>query len=105
MTFPFYRKFPADFGDDDLVFEDELLESISTKPPKYPRKGHTRTNCILKTDLRPVNRSEFKKKTTSTGTSYVEVWYKLGVTTKPANLEFSLEINGKEMGKVEASYS
>ena len=102
---PVYRTLPADFTGNDLVFEDSLTESPSVKPPKYPRKGLTRTNCVLKADLRSVDRSEFKAKTSPSGVGYVEVWYKLGVKIKPANMEFSLEINGKEMGKVEANYS
>lgn len=104
LKFPFYRSLEDGFSSDSLVFDDELIQCETLQPAKYPKEGLTRTNCQLTADLRNVDRSVFKKKMSLQNGTYYEVHYDLVVTIQAAVMKFSLEIDGKEMGSVEALY-
>jgi hypothetical protein len=104
IKFPFYRSLPEDYSPEDLIFNDELIQSESKSPPTYPTPRTTSTNCVLTSDLRSVDESKFKKCVSRKGIPYYEVHYDLVVTIQPAVMKFSLEIRGKEMGSVTANY-
>lgn len=105
IVFPFYRTLDEGFGDNALTFNDELLHCDIAAAPKWPTIGITKRNCIVTSDLRSVDRRLFKKVPTYDRTGYCyEVYYDLVVTTEAANMKFSLEVNGREMGSVAAAY-
>jgi hypothetical protein len=66
--------------------------------------GLTKINCVLRADFRGVPRENFKQCTRKDGQRYYEVHYTLNVTFDSAVMRFSSEMNGKEMGAVEAKY-
>ena len=105
ITLPFYRSVDEDNLEQSLIFTDELMQCETLQPVKYPKAGVTKVNCSLTANLTGVDRSFFKRKMKASGLGYYyEVHYNLAVTTQAAVMKFSLEINGKEMGSVEASY-
>ena len=105
IKFPFFRTLDEGFGDNSLIFTSELMHSEATVAPKWPKIGVTKRNCTLTADLRSVDRRIFKKVSKLDGTGYgYEVYYDLVVTTAAANMKFSLEVAGKEMGSVTAVY-
>jgi hypothetical protein len=104
VKFPFYRTLEINHSPSDLIFTDKLIESKSKSPPTHPTEGETKTNCTLKSDLTTVDKSNFVKRTGVDGKQYYDIHYELVVTTQSANMKFSLEINKKEMGSVEANY-
>ncbi|KAI0840408.1 actin-like ATPase domain-containing protein [Hypoxylon sp. FL0890] len=87
----------------DFIFWDNLLSSDNTLAPTYPGND-TRVNCTLKTDLTHVHKSRFKTKRGVDGRNYYRVEYDLVISTTAANMKFSFEIDGEEMGSVEATY-
>ena len=104
IPFPFYRSLDAPLTSSALVFTDELIACESLLAAKYPKEGVTKVNCVLTADLSGVDRALFRKKTSLEGKEYFEVHYSLVVTIMPAVMRFSLEVEGKEMGSVEAKY-
>lgn len=105
MVFPFYRTLEEGFVDHSLIFRDELLHCDISVAPKWPTVGVTKRNCSLTADLRSADRRLFKKVPKWDGTGYgYQVHYNLVVTTKAANMKFSLEVAGKEIGSVAAAY-
>lgn len=104
IVFSFYRSLPADFSPSQLMFKDELLECALDVAVPYPREGVTAANCTLTSDLSGVDSGLFKKKTSVDGKDYVDVFYNLVVTMESAIMKFSLEVDGKEMGSVQARY-
>ncbi|KAK3378394.1 Hsp70 family protein-like protein [Podospora didyma] len=106
IKFPFFRTLEDDFPDDDLLFDTELVESESKMPPTYPNPGiDTKTSCLCTSDLRTMDRSLLQKKAGTDGKTYYNVHYDLVVSTEAANMRFSLEVNGVEMGAVLEKYS
>ncbi|MCJ1283392.1 hypothetical protein MMC26_002720 [Xylographa opegraphella] len=104
LIFPFYRSLEENFPPKALIFTDELIQCEAIQPAKYPRAGVTRTNCVLTSDLTGVDRSHFKRQTSTKGATYYDVYYNLAVTIEAAVMKFSLEIDGKEIGSVTAAY-
>ncbi|KAL8667386.1 MAG: hypothetical protein Q9202_000602 [Teloschistes flavicans] len=104
IVFSFYRSLPQDYSPSALIFTDNLLECSLDQAPKYPRTGSTMMNCKLTADLTSVGKHHFESKVGLDGTPYVDVSYELVVSTKTAIMKFSLEVDGEEMGSVEASY-
>ena len=126
VSFPFYRNLEHDYTEDKLVFKDKLIQSEQIKPPKYPGSGKspsiqalclttrfpmtkpspglTTLNCILTADFRGVSPDKLKKCTRRDGRVYYEVHYTLNVTFDSALMRFSCELDGKEMGAVDAKY-
>lgn len=58
----------------------------------------------MRTDFRVLSKDNFKLCTRRDGRKYYEVYYNLNVTPDSAVMRFSSEMNGKEMGAVEAKY-
>ena len=104
IRFPFLRYLTEQHSANDLIFKDELIQSEAIQPPKYPKAGLTKTNCTLTADFSGVDRSQFKQRMSLTGGPFYEIGYDLIVTLQSAMMKFSSEINGKEMGSVEAVY-
>ena len=106
IKFPFYRILDEGYDDDDLMFDTELIESETKIPPTHPSPGiDTKRNCLCTSDLRSIDRSLLQKKTGTDGKTYYNVHYDIVVSTEAANMKFSLEIDGVEMGAVSAKYS
>ncbi|PQE04134.1 hypothetical protein CJF31_00003249 [Rutstroemia sp. NJR-2017a BVV2] len=104
IKFPFYRTLDEIHTPDDLIFKDELIQSKNKVPPTHPSVSTTRTNCMLTSDLRTVDKAQVRKRMGLDGKTYYDVYYDLVVTIQPAIMKFSLEIMGKEMGSVDANY-
>ncbi|KAH7370903.1 Hsp70 family protein-like protein [Rhexocercosporidium sp. MPI-PUGE-AT-0058] len=104
IRFPFYRRLSDGYSDSQLVFHDELIQSESRIPPAYPSGFVTKTNCLLKADLRDVDRSKFRKVIGVDNHTYYDVNYDLAITMKSAFMKFSLEMDGKEMGTIDTRY-
>jgi hypothetical protein len=103
VRFPFFRSLKENYTDDDLLFKDELIQCESKVAAKYPC-ATTKINCVLTADLRKVDRKLFKKRAGKDGKTYYDVFYELVVNIQPAIMKFSMEIAGKELGSVDASY-
>ncbi|KAI1417493.1 actin-like ATPase domain-containing protein [Hypoxylon sp. FL1857] len=104
IKFPFVRSIAVDsHTSNDFVFKDDLLSSDNTSAPAYPGRD-TRVNCTLTADLTHMDKSVFKTQRGADGRTYYRVQYNLVVSTTAANMKFSLEFGGKEMGSVEATY-
>lgn len=105
VKFPFYRTLKDGYSDNDLIFEDELIQSEAKVPPIHPGPGLTAINCRLTADLRNVDRTQFIKKNGVDGQKYVDIYYDLVVSIQTgAVMKFSCEIKGREMGTVIAKY-
>ncbi|KAI1374961.1 actin-like ATPase domain-containing protein [Hypoxylon crocopeplum] len=104
IKFPFNRYLDVDtYIDRHIKFYDDLLSSDNMLPPTHPGYG-TKVNCTLKTNLAGVDKSLFGIRRGLDGNTYYRVDYDLVISTTAANMKFSLEIGGKEMGSVEAQY-
>ena len=105
IMFSFFRTLEEGFDDDSLIFQTELLQCDAPHPPRYPTTDVTKVNCVLTADLRAVDRSLFMKTRMVDGTGYgYDVHFDLALTVETAVMKFSLEIGGREMGSVTASY-
>lgn len=104
IRFPFYRTISEFHDDEDLLFVSQLLYSEDKVSPRYPGPD-VKVSCELRADLTRVNKRLFTKRTGIDGKPYFEVHYDLVLSTAAANMKFSLEIEGTEMGSVEATYT
>lgn len=103
IKFEFYDTIRSDYSPDELIFDPELSYSEADTAPKYPATS-VKVLCKLSADLRHVDKSSFKKRKGKNGKIYFDVEYDLVVCTTAGHLKFSLEIGGKELGAVEATY-
>lgn len=103
VKFRFYRAIGNDHRPHELIFNQELLYSDTDRAPAYP-EASVKTLCKLRADLRQVDKSSFQQKVGVDGNTYFKVLFDLVVCTTAAHLKFSLEIEGKEMGVVDATY-
>ncbi|KAH8595949.1 hypothetical protein B0O99DRAFT_511415 [Bisporella sp. PMI_857] len=103
IKFPFFRDIDLNYTAADLKFVDELISSDSKHPPTHPGED-TKVNCSVTSDLTGVDKSHFKKKEGVDGKMYYEINYNLAISTTAASMKFALEIGGKEVGSVHASY-
>lgn len=104
IKFPFSRSFKEGYSPLDLLVTDSLYYSTATVAPTYPGP-HVKVSCDLHSDLTGVAKKHFDKRIGADGETYYHLRYYLVVCTAAANLKFSLEIKGKEMGSVEATYT
>ena len=104
ISFPFVRELPEDFAPESLVFRDNLIESSLEDAARYPKQGITQTNCTLDVDLRDMDRSLLKKSMGVNGKSYYTLYYNIVVTMERAIMKFSVEVDGKEVGSMQARY-
>lgn len=104
IHFPLYRSLAERYSDDSLIFRDELMQSESKNPPVHPSPTATKANCTLIADLRTADRSKFSKSVGKDGVTYYDVHYELAITIQSAVMKFSLEIDSKEIGTVNAKY-
>lgn len=103
IKFRFYRTIHKHHASDDLIFDDNLVWSDELVAPTYPGP-EVKTCCTVRTDLRAVSKHDFTEKVGCDGKSYYDIHYELVLSTAQANFRFSLEMKGREMGSVEASY-
>lgn len=104
IKFPLYRTIRKDFTPQELIFFSDLSFSEDRVAPAYP--GSTvKTCCTLRADLTAAPRSKFRERVGCDGRSYYDVNYELSLSTAHANFRFSLEMDGKEMGSIEATYN
>lgn len=78
----------------------QLLKSTDIRTTS----GLTTVNCVLNADFRGVSEDNFKQCARKDGSLYYEVHYNLNVRFDSAMMRFSSEMNGQEMGAVEAKY-
>ena len=105
IKFLFYRSLPDGYSSSELIFKTNLLQSEAKIPPIYPSSSATPTNCTLTADLTSVDRNTFKKRIgVEDREVYWDVHYEICITVQPAVMRFSLEVQGKEIGSVEARY-
>ncbi len=102
IKFPFYRILELPYSHSSLIFYG-LITLDSKLPPVHPGRD-TKVNCTLKADLTPVNEDLFVKQKGRDGKQYVYIHYHLVLSTDAANMRFSLEFSGKDMGSMDASY-
>ncbi|KAL9607109.1 MAG: hypothetical protein Q9167_007949 [Letrouitia subvulpina] len=119
----FFRNLKADFTNEDLIFDDELLECEAIDPLKYPKDGRrcfvsptgdwtkikyfagvTKVNCVPSANLTNIPPHLFIKGVAADGTEYVKIKFDLVIETKNANMEFFMEVNGKRVGQVSPEY-
>lgn len=104
VKFPFFRTIKLHHRREDLICISKLVYSEAKIAPTYPGPD-IKTSCELKSDLTRVDKKLFSKRTGIDGKTYFDVHYNLVLSTDAANMRFSLEIGGKEMGSVEATYN
>ena len=104
ISMGFYRTLSAGYDASDLIFKDDLLTSEEMLPPTYPGSKVTKRYCTLRSDLTGCNKSNFQEREGDDGQTYYDINYHLTLTTVSAGFRFALEIDGKEMGSVEAKF-
>lgn len=83
----------------------ELFQSDNKIPPVYVSPSGTKSNCILTSDLRTVDRNQFLIRTGADGIRYFEIQVDLVVSIQSGVvMKFSLEVDGEEMGTVNVKY-
>ncbi|KAL3954485.1 hypothetical protein ACCO45_010048 [Purpureocillium lilacinum] len=106
IRFPFLRSIDEKYRPEHLIFRDELFECEDKIAPIHRSSGEKISiNCVLTSDLSSVPDSKFIKRRAPDNQPYFDVCYDLVVTLESAVLKFSLEMDGKAMGTVEAKYS
>ncbi|KAL1866881.1 hypothetical protein Daus18300_006584 [Diaporthe australafricana] len=103
IKFPFQRILRERYNPVDLLFKDTLRYSEVDVAPIYPCPS-VKVCCKVRSDLRGIDKTKLVKITGADGKVYHEVNYHLVLSTDTANLKFSLEFDGVEMGSVEATY-
>lgn len=104
IRFEFYRTLPENYKRYELIFKSILRYSETNVAPIYPGPD-VKTCCKVRADLTDIDRKKLIRKTGVDGKKYYEVHYCLVLSTATANMKFSLEFDGKEMGSVEATYT
>ncbi|KUJ08980.1 uncharacterized protein LY89DRAFT_701518 [Mollisia scopiformis] len=104
IRFPFYRSLAEGYHNYQLIFYDDLIQSEDEDAPVHPSAAATRTNCTLTADLRAVPLNTFTRNVGTDGITYHQVHYHLVIKIESAVMKVSLEINGQEMGTVDAKY-
>lgn len=104
IEFPFYRRLADNFSDSELKFVDNLNISDRESAPAYPGDGFTEPYCSFECDLTRCDRSVLKALTGVDGEIYHDINYTLTLTTVSAGFKFALELDGREMGSVEATF-
>ncbi|KFA66207.1 hypothetical protein S40285_05120 [Stachybotrys chlorohalonatus IBT 40285] len=106
VKFPFYRTLDHDFSPSDLIFKDTLFECGDPSAPVHRSKGRNISqNCTLTANLQEVPRTKFEQKTDKYGGPYYRVSYNLVISIDSALMSFSLELDGKKYGSVEAKFA
>ncbi|ORY58476.1 uncharacterized protein BCR38DRAFT_489394 [Pseudomassariella vexata] len=103
VKFRFHRTLAFKHESDDLIFYDDLVYSDTRIAPVYPGCD-VKVCCTLMGDIQLVDQSLFKKRTDIDGKIYLDFRFYFAVSTGTANLKFFLEVDGKKMGSVEATY-
>jgi hypothetical protein len=103
IRFSFFRNLNLHYRKKDLIFKDELFYSEAQPAPVYPGPD-VKLICTLTSDLSGVGKARFSKQTGIDGNTYYKVSYELVISTEAANMKFSLEMDGEELGSVSASY-
>ncbi|KAI0528130.1 actin-like ATPase domain-containing protein [Xylaria bambusicola] len=103
IKFPFYRTVTVPYSPHELIFQDRLITSEAKVPPPYPGPD-TKVNCTVTADFSHVKKARFKRKRGVNGIEYTEIHYNLVLSTDAANMKFSVEFNGKNLGSADASY-
>ncbi|KAI7775462.1 hypothetical protein LA080_006794 [Diaporthe eres] len=103
IKFPITRTLRKNYRMSDLIFTSRLHYSEATAAPSYPN-SQVKECCMVRSDLTGVSPDYFVKRTGADGKTYFDVTYDLVLCTAAANLKFSLEIDGVELGSVEATY-
>lgn len=104
IKFPFVETFRKNYTLADLIVTNTLHYSEAPAAPTYPGPL-VKDCCQVRSDLTGVNPANFVRRTGADGKTYYDLSYKLVVCTAAANLKFSLEIDGEELGSVEATYT
>lgn len=103
IKLPFYRQVDIkNHTAEDFKFNTQLRSSDKIPAPTYP--DEVKKNCTLTSDMSGIDKSRFKIETGKDGKNYYRVYYDLVMWTTAANLKFSLEFEGEEMGSVVVSY-
>ncbi|KUI61322.1 hypothetical protein VP1G_08476 [Cytospora mali] len=104
IKFSFVRSVKQHHSNSDLIFHDSLVYSETKAAPTYPGPD-VKTSCKLVSNLSSVDKSFFTKRIGVDGDPYLDIHYHLVISTAAANMKFSLEIEGTEIGSVEATYT
>ncbi|KAJ4387858.1 hypothetical protein N0V93_008461 [Gnomoniopsis smithogilvyi] len=103
IKFPFHRWIDLHHQPKDLVFFTELCYSEKDVAPIYPDSS-MKVVCRVRADLSSVDKKLFEPLIGINDRRLLTVKYDLVLSTAEANLKFSLEIDGKEMGSAVATY-
>ncbi|KUI64110.1 hypothetical protein VM1G_10883 [Cytospora mali] len=88
----------------DLIFYDSLVYSETKAAPTYPGPD-VKTSCKLVSSLSSVDKSLFTKRIGVDGHPYLDIHYHFVISTAAANMKFSLEFEGTQVGSVETTYT
>lgn len=103
IKFKFFQTIKLHHHPNDLIFYGTLRYSEREVAPDYPG-ALVKTACEVRADLRGVDKKFFRARTGSGGQACLDVDFSLVLHTAAANLKFSLEVAGKELGSVDATY-
>lgn len=104
IRFPFFRTINEFHCKKDLLISDKLVYSENKVAPTYPGPD-VKMSCELRSDLSRVDKNFFMRRIGTDGKVYLDVVYDLVLSTDAANMKFSLQIAGKDIGSVEATYT
>ncbi|KAK1835325.1 hypothetical protein QBC39DRAFT_274984 [Podospora conica] len=92
----------------DLVFTEELIECSDMEAPTHFDKGdNIRPNCSLEWDARSLPQEKFEKRYKDLCADFCDSYaipYDFVIEIKSAVMKFSVEMDGENMGSVEAKY-
>lgn len=104
IKFEFFRTLRENFKRFELILKSTRRYSETNLAPIYPGPD-VKTCCKVRADLTSIDRKKLIKKTGVDGKKYYELHYFLVLSTATANMKFSVEFDGKEMGGVEVTYT
>lgn len=98
------KRYRVPYNQYALLDETRLWTSDSPEAPTHPDPEKTKAHCLLVADLRQVPKMHFKKRRGVDGHMWDELTFDLTLTAVSAGFKFALEVDGQEMGSVEAKW-
>ena len=98
-----YSTLDANYRSEDLVFTSCLNVNDSALAPTYPDSSVSEY-IKFTSDMSCLPKAKFRKQRGVDGKIYYRIWYNLVLQKVSAGFRFSLEVDGEEMGNVEAAF-
>lgn len=108
VRFPCHRNLPVNYRPEDLVFQEEILESKEELPPEFPWQGKgVMTKCVVTTDLSELAQEEsglLVRRKAADGSEYHSLHYELVMNCGSTSITFSAQCQGKSLGEAKVEW-